>query len=264
MEVRLVCALSAFLVDRLQQRLFQHQQVGGDSRHREQGNLCAHFSRGHQHHPPIDSYEFVSLCFRFHSFSSAFFFLPIAALNSTVVRDIVGYSSSSIASMGDISSDDLRQVLIELTLPPARSPRKEGDRCDLIYYRLSFTLAGDSTASFIQGTIWSEFSGDEARLAVLDNDVQVATAIATASAIDNKVYDLLAGNRLAEARAEKRRALVLLKEVQPIDQSGFVRHLIALGEAAEKSMAESRVDVQAVRKAVHWTGGASIVHRKCF
>lgn len=189
---------------------------------------------------------------------------PPAALNKTVIRDIVGYSSDCLAALGDISSDDLRQVLVKLQLPAPDAPHATDSKADLFYYRLSFVLAGESEPSYVQGTVSCTFTDDTAMLAQQDNDVRVALAIASASALDRVIYELLAGHKLQEARAKKQEAIKMLKDVEAIDNSGFVKHLVVLGEAALASMAQSNVDVAQVRKAVHWTGGAGIVHRKCF
>ena len=187
----------------------------------------------------------------------------LTAVNSTVVSDIVGYSSSSIAALGDISSDDLRQVLVKLVVPAPSTSHAPGTRADLFYWRLSFVLAGEATPSFLQGTVSCEYSDETSKLSQFDEDVKVALAIASASALDRQVYDLLASNKVPEARQAKREALRMLNEVASIDKSGFVAHLITLGQAAEASMADT-TKVAEVKKAVYWTGGASIVHRKCF
>lgn len=190
--------------------------------------------------------------------------LSLLALNATNVRDIVGYSSSSLAVLGDISSDDLRQVLVKLSLPGPTAPREANSQADLFYYRLSFIAAGDGQPSYIQGTLSCTFSEDTAQLNEVDSDVRVALAIASASALDTVVYDLLAGGKIAAAREQKEAAIKMLAEVEAIDKSGFVKHLLALGKAALQGMQAQRVDVAQVQKAVHWTGGGGIVHRKCF
>lgn len=176
----------------------------------------------------------------------------------------MGYSSTSLAALGDISSDDMRQILVKITIPPRpAAAAATAATADLFYFRLSFVMAGDTAPSFVQGTLACEYSDDPEKLNLVDDDVKVALAIASASETDKEVYDLLASNKFAEARAKKAEAIAALVDVESIDRSGFVKHLVALGRAAHQSMADTR-QVEQAKKAVYWTGGGGIVHRKCF
>jgi len=190
--------------------------------------------------------------------------LQLTSVSNASIREIVGYSSASLAALGDISSDDLRQILVKINVPCPATPHALNSSSDVFYYRLSFVVAGDVQPSYVQGTVSGVFTDETAKLAEVDSDVRVALAIASASALDAVIYDLLAGGKIADARERKSAAIKMLEDVAAIDKSGFVKHLIVLGKAALAGMQAPRVDVAGVQKAVHWTGGANIVHRKCF
>ena len=161
-----------------------------------------------------------------------------------------------------MSSDDLRQVLVRISAPAER--KTAGTIEPILDFKLTYTSVDDNEVYFLQGSATIEYSADAAKCTEPVTAVRVALTVAESAAIDAKILDLLAAGKLEQARKEKEAAVANLKSVLPLDTSGFVQHLVKLGEYTLQSMKDRSVSVQNVTKQVHWTGNAGIVHRKCF
>lgn len=189
-----------------------------------------------------------------------------------VIENVHGFEIipgiASQISLGDLCFDDLRQVLLSLSIVvPAGTilTEESSDPIEVLQFTLSY-LALESNGGYSEkqhnGSVSIEFSNDRNKLNQIPDSLKVAKTLQHANLTDKKILKLIQESDFETARSLANKNLELLKSILNIDKTGVVIHLIARAESTIKKMVNME---ESLEKDIDYTAyQGSVIHRKCF
>jgi len=188
--------------------------------------------------------------------------LKLRGLNGAILSKIYSQPQESLlhgASVGDISEDDLRQVIAEVELRPTEGRENE----EILEYVLTYESTEDGTQRTLTGRLSISFTHHAAE--IKENvAVRIALKIAESSENDKIVIQLVRDGNFEEAKKLKGSMISQLKELEALDTSGLIKLIVARAEKTLAGMQEQENVAQMEKDIGYDEHLTSIVHRKCF
>ena len=191
-----------------------------------------------------------------------------ASIENVQGYDIVPGNATQV-SLGDLCFDDLRQILLQLSISipnDSSTTTTTPDSVEILQYNLSYlTLESNGGYSERQhdGCVCIEFTNDQSKLNQIPNSLKVAMTLKEVNVTDKKILTLVQGRDYEEAKQLAKSNLDALSSISEIDKTGVIIHMIARTKSIITKM--ENLENETLEKDVGYCAyQGGIVHRKCF